>query len=506
MLYGGQAEPQGFSFFTEVEISTIIMITLQMMASALVALLAVNWIFPHILKIAKVKGLVDNPDTRKLQKVPVPVLGGLAVVFGLFAGYMTFVALQGQVSFYVPQRLMPVLLGVSIMLYVGSLDDILGLTPLSRIVTEALVMLGLIYGSGICVDSLHGLFGVGDFTWWIGVPLTVFAGVGIINAYNMVDGVNGLSSGLSITCSCLLGVLSYKRCDYFNAALAFCFAASLVPFLLHNVFGKRSKMFIGDGGTMVMGLLVSWFIMCVLTSENEPTLTKLAEGNKVLGVVAMMVAIACVPVFDTLRVMTARMLRGTSPFHPDKTHLHHVFIAVGVSHSITALSEILINLIVVVIWFATYKAGLSVNAQFVAVIVSAVVLVWGMYFYLNRIVRHDINSWIRTFSLKTHLGHTHWWLALQKWLDKGAYEDYMVIMKEQLEKKTEDMTNKEKDIVAILNYLQGKKSVMVNDIKNESGADPMRVYPILYELEQKEMIEVLTREELGAAKSVRLYE
>lgn len=480
------------------------MMYVRLIVAALMSLVAVDWIFLRILKIAKVKGLVDNPDARKLQKVPVPVLGGLAVMFGLFAGYLAFVALLGQTPLMVTQKLTPVLLCVSVMLYVGSLDDVLGLTPKTRLVIEVLTMLGLIYGSGICIDSFHGVLGIHEFSWWLAVPLTVFAGVGLINAYNMVDGVNGLSSGLSITGACLLGVLSFKRCDYLNAALAFCFAASLFPFLMHNVFGKRSRMFIGDGGTMVMGLLVSWFTMRVLSSENADTLSCLAGRDRDLGVVPMMTAIACVPVFDTLRVMTGRIFRGVSPFKPDKTHLHHVFIAVGVSHSITALSEILINLIVVAIWFVAYRLGLSVNLQLALVLVSAVVLVWGMYFYLSRIVKYDRSSWIRRFSVKTHLGHKTWWLKLQQRLDRGAYEDYLMVLKEQLNKKPEEMTNKEKDIAAILNYLQDKKSVTVEDIKKESGAEPMRVYTILFELEQKDVIEVLEREGLGAARIVRL--
>ena len=111
------------------------------------SLMAVVWIFPGILKIAKVKGLVDNPNARKLQKVPVPVLGGIAVIFGLFAGYLTFLALIGPEPQSVTRSLAPVLLGTSMMLYVGSLDDILGLTPRIRLMIEMLVMLGLIYGS-----------------------------------------------------------------------------------------------------------------------------------------------------------------------------------------------------------------------------------------------------------------------------------------------------------------------------------------------------------------------
>ena len=152
---------------------------------AIASLVSVNWIFLKILSIAKRKGLVDNPNSRKLQKNPVPVLGGLAVVFGLLSGMAVYVAVCMILNTSVTTMgvsLLPIILCCSIMLYVGSLDDILGLTAKSRLIIEVLTMLVLIFGSGLCVDSLHGLWGVENFSWWIAVPLTVFAGVGMINA------------------------------------------------------------------------------------------------------------------------------------------------------------------------------------------------------------------------------------------------------------------------------------------------------------------------------------
>ncbi|MBQ0019119.1 MAG: undecaprenyl/decaprenyl-phosphate alpha-N-acetylglucosaminyl 1-phosphate transferase [Bacteroidales bacterium] len=490
-------------------------IYLQLALSWLMSVYAVHWIFLKILKVAKVKGLVDNPDARKLQKTPVPVLGGIAVFFGLLFGILTFastaivsrgwdvdVLTQGSQLIGIG----PVLMGASIMLYVGALDDIMGLTPRARLVIEMLVMLGVIYGSGMCVDSFHGLWGVGKFSWWIGVPLTVFAGVGIINAYNMVDGVNGLSSGLCMACSVIFGVIFVKRGDVSNAALAFCFAGALVPFYVHNVFGSRSKMFIGDAGTMVMGLLVSWFIIRMLSSKNAETVTALAGEGRVLCVVAMMLAVASVPVFDTLRVMTARVMRGVSPFSADKTHLHHAFIASGVSHLITGLSELLLNLLVVAVWYAVYRAGCCQECQLYVTIGAAVLLVWGTYVFLHYQQKHNTKAFrkFNEMSRVTHLGDKRWWKALQMWLDKGAYEDYFITYKEKLNKKPEDMNNKEKDQLAIVKYLTGKESVNVEDIVKESGADPMRVYPILFEMEQDHVLEVVKREPLGAARVVKL--
>lgn len=469
----------------------------------LISVVSVHWIFLNVLKVAKIKGLVDNPDARKLQKAPVPVLGGVAVFFGLMTGmgaYVTIFKMLGVPTITLDGSLLPVVVSASIMLYLGTLDDILGLTPRIRLVIEVLIMLVIIFGSGLCVNSLHGLWGVYEFSWWIGVPLTVFAGVGIINAYNMVDGVNGLSSGLCITCSVIFAVICFKRVDYADVAIALCFAASLIPFLLHNVFGKRSKMFIGDCGTMVMGTLVSWFMIRILSCENAESLSQLAAGGRELGLVAMMVAVTCVPVFDTLRVMTARMMRKQSPFYPDKTHLHHAFIAVGTSHSITALSEILINVVVVSAWYATYCLGASPDVQLYVVIILSAILVWGTYFVLNGYVKTNPNSSIYRLIQRTHFGDSTWWLNLQTWLDKGAYEDYCVI----INKRTEEMNDKERDTAAIVNYLHDKGAVSVDTIIAEAGAEKLRVYPILFELGQDGFITVMECETMGAPKLVKL--
>ena len=153
----------------------------SLLLSQFSATLAVHWIFLRILKIAKVKGLVDNPNARKLQKTAVPVLGGIAVFFGMLFGLLMAVSLPLVLSAMgvevvdsqkFTSIILPTLLGASVMLYVGSLDDILGLTPKSRLVIEVLVMIGLICGSGLCIDSLHGLWGVDscatDCVCWCG--------------------------------------------------------------------------------------------------------------------------------------------------------------------------------------------------------------------------------------------------------------------------------------------------------------------------------------------------
>lgn len=421
----------------DMDLSVFVIIGLPVVVS----LLAVRWVYFKILKIAKEKNLVDNPDARKLQKVPVPVVGGLAVFFGLLFGLLCGITMMnlfagdiGMLSGIISvNRLLPIVLGMSIMLYVGCMDDIMGLSPKARFLIEILVILGLIYSSGISVDSLHGLWGIDEIPSVVAVPLTIFAGVGIINAINMVDGVNGLSSGLCITCSMLFGLQFFCIGDYVNAVLAFSIASSLFLFFIHNVFGNQSRMFIGDAGTMVMGVLMTWFVMCSMHDAGRGMILDYAYCPT-----AMVVAILSVPVADTLRVMTMRVFHGKSPFSPDKTHLHHAFVGIGVSHSITALSEILIDVIVVAIWYLSVRLGAPLHCQLYTVVLVAAILVWGTYAFLV----HEQNSnsriarWLRGFSPKTHLGSTEWWQRLTYRLDSPEFDEHeRKNLRERLERK-----------------------------------------------------------------------
>ncbi len=385
---------------------------LFLLATAFSSMLMTFWIYFKILAIAKTKNLVDNPDARKLQKQPVPVMGGIAVFFGVICGTL-LASIIGDCG-----DILPIILAMSMMLYVGAIDDIIDLSPRNRIIIEVLAILGIIYGGGACIDCLHGLWGIQSFSWYIAVPLTVFAGVGIINAMNMIDGVNGLSSGLCITFSIMFGIAMIKAHDYPNAMLAFVFAGALVPFLIHNVLGKTSKMFIGDAGTMTMGILMTWYVIQMLRTDHNAHWMHYASKQQ-LGLVALTLAILAVPVGDTLRVMVRRIMRGQSPFKADKTHLHHMLLRYSGSHSITSLMEIGIAIIIVAVWAIAYKTECSIDVQFYLVLCAAMLLVWGTYAYLS--VQDDYNSHaayhIRRQLTRLRQGDKAWWARLQRRID-----------------------------------------------------------------------------------------
>ena len=475
----------------------------SIIVGGLVAFATVNWIYFKILQVAIQKKLVDNPDARKLQKRPIPVVGGLAVFFGVLAGLM---AASMCNHILMPEdsytSLFPILCAMSVMLYIGAMDDILGLTPKSRFIIEIATVVALVFQTGMSIDSFHGMWGVDRFSWWFAVPLTIIAGVGIINAINMIDGVNGLSSGLCIICSILFGIVFVKAQDVANAMLAFTMAAAMVPFYIHNVFGLKSRMFIGDAGTMVMGILMTWFLICLLSSESEVSYYQ--NSNRV-NMIAMSLAILSVPVFDTLRVMTMRVLNKKSPFKPDKTHLHHVFVNVGVSHYITSSVEILLDLLVTGIWGISVLCGAGLNLQLYIVVIVSMLCVWGTYAFIRYQINHstDLLHWLTSFSVRTHLGRTQWWKTLTNWLDKpGDYSDLEVELSLSLEEHInsidEHINFKEQDRKHILEYLKGKAEVHVDDIMENSGAERLRVYPIIFEEVMAGYVVVVKESDTGA--------
>lgn len=382
----------------------------QIIISAILAFLGTLWVHPKVLKIAIMKDLVDNPDARKLQRNPVPVMGGIAVFFGIVIGLCS-----SQVMFNSPSVFM-LISAMLIMLYVGTIDDIMNLTPTTRLVIEILVVMWLMYINRASINNFWGLWGVDIISNWISVPLTIFAAVGIINAINLIDGVNGLSSGYCFMTSTLFAIIFNATDNTVMTILAASAAGAIVPFFLHNVFGGRTKMFIGDGGTLVFGTMMSMFVINILSS-NSMCAPYVANG---IGLVPFVLAVFSIPVFDTIRVMTMRILRGKSPFNPDKTHLHHLFIDLGFSHTGTTLSILSLNLLIIVSWFVAYKYGASVDVQFYIIFAMSFMAT----FVLHKFASNQIKRQGRCYAALQRIGRAmHFekkgvWLKIQKIIDK----------------------------------------------------------------------------------------
>ena len=361
----------------------------------LIALMASQLLHPKMVEIAKLKHITDDPNQRKLQRHPVPVLGGLVVFFGIImgAGLTTYAISYHDAALYISMMLL--------MLTVGTVDDVVNLTPSVRFAVEIGATLCLIFLGGIAVDDFYGLWGLRHVGAWISIPLTIITVVGIINAINLIDGVDGLSSGYCIVACAMFGWYFYTVGDMPMTALACASAGSLIPFFIHNVFGHKSKMFIGDGGTLLMGMVLSIMVLRILTpghfhiaSHDAESLMPLwpdtlaGDRQPIFGLVPFTLAVLSFPICDTLRVMISRVLRHQSPFSPDKTHLHHAFIEIGFNHLRTTATILTLNIFIFALWNALYLTGCSVDTQFYAVVGTTIVLNLSIYYGCQRIAHH----------------------------------------------------------------------------------------------------------------------
>lgn len=384
-----------------------------------VAFVTVWMAFPSVLRMARVWKVYDNPDARKLQRKPVPVLGGVAVYIGILMGTAILLCISYN------KTLVLMLLAMTMLLAVGVIDDRKNLSAGLRFVLEIGVVAVIVSANGNMIDSLHGLWGINELPKWVAYPLSIVAGVGIINAINLIDGVDGYSSGFAMMACLLFGIIYYLARVPGMAIVCLIVMGSVVPFFLHNVFGKKTKMFIGDGGTLMLGTLMTAFVFSIL--KEDSVCAKLETTG--FGLIPFCLAVLSVPVFDTLRVMFGRMLRRTSPFKPDKTHLHHLFIDLGFSHIGTTTAILLMDALVVAAQVAAWALGAGMEMQLYVVVALGILVTLGFYGFMSGQKRRDsmVYRAMQRQGRISHIETTKFWEWMRKLVDdelfiEGRYE------------------------------------------------------------------------------------
>lgn len=272
------------------------------------------------------KNLYDKPDgERKIHDRYVPSLGGIALFSAVFLGF----SVSGFAEL-VPGY--PYLAAALAMLFfTGLKDDIVGLSPLKKLVVEITAALLVIYGSGFLIDNLYGVFGVGAMPGWVSVPLTVFTMIVVMNAFNLIDGIDGLAAGVGILASLFFGVVFWMSGVPAMAVLALFTALVLTGFLFHNF--RPASIFMGDSGSLVIGFLLAVLaVNFVGLGSNSTYVNYFGNTSPVLPAVFLVI-----PLFDTLRVFTKRAITKRSPFSPGTDHIHHVLLGCGLSHAGVAL-------------------------------------------------------------------------------------------------------------------------------------------------------------------------
>ncbi|MCQ2375207.1 MAG: undecaprenyl/decaprenyl-phosphate alpha-N-acetylglucosaminyl 1-phosphate transferase [Salinivirgaceae bacterium] len=386
---------------------------MNIVISFLVAFITTWVIYGRVLRFARRFNVLDTPDARKVQKSPVPVLGGVAVFIGIAVAMVVL-------YFVMPENGMieSLTLVMAVMLAVGTFDDIKDISPTARFIIEILVVLFLMYWSGIRICNFYGLWGYGAvLSAWIYVPLTIVSAVGIMNAINLIDGVDGYSSGFCTMASIMFGIMFYMMGNQLMTVVAAAAAGALIPFFMHNVFGFKSKMFIGDGGTLLMGAIMSIFVLTLL-SQREASL---AMSQKNVGLVPFALAVLSIPVFDTLRVMLGRIIKGKSPFRPDKTHLHHLYLELGFSHVGISVGLVTLDALIVAAWFLSYKMGATISMQLVVVVALAFLSTFVFYPFVRYHKKRNsvVYRILLAIGEASHYERKGFWAWMRNMVDAG---------------------------------------------------------------------------------------
>lgn len=299
---------------------------------------------PSIIDIAEKKKLFDEPNQRSSHTINTPSLGGI----GIFAG--SFFAIVFWTPFQAFGNLQYILCGFIIVFLVGAKDDFLPMDPLKKMIAQLLAAAIITFKTDVRLGSLYDLLG-GDMQLpeWIAIPLSIFTILVIINSFNLVDGINGLAGSLGTVICGTLGCWFFVAGHLELATVAFAMVGAIVAFLRYNF--SPAKIFMGDTGSLLIGLASAVLVLSFidLNYKLPPHI-----NYKLRSVPAVAIGVMIIPLFDTLRVFITRILRGRSPFHADRRHIHHLLVDFGYTHMKATGILVSVN-----IFFITLVLGLQ---------------------------------------------------------------------------------------------------------------------------------------------------
>lgn len=315
--------------------------------SLIVAFVIVYISIPSIVTVAYTKKLFDEPGLRKSHQVRIPNLGGVAIFAGIIISTGLFA------NFKVSGELMPVLIAIVVIFFIGIKDDILIIAPAKKLYGELIAAIIVIGIGNIRFTSLHGFLGINEINYIPSLILTGFVVVVLTNAFNLIDGIDGLASTIGMVVSLTFGSWFMLTGFYNYAILSAALLGCLIAFFGFNVFGRKNKIFMGDTGSLILGLIMSILVI----KFNEANITY--QGiYSIKSAPAVSFGILIVPLFDTMRVFLLRILRGQSPFHPDKNHLHHRVLKLGFSHIESTALITIVNIFFIIMVLTCQSAGL----------------------------------------------------------------------------------------------------------------------------------------------------
>lgn len=352
----------------------------------LLAMVLGQMIIPHVMVISLRKRLFDIPDARKVHQSPISRLGGVTffpVVVLVMCGISMIQLHTGtlHIDFFsrnIIDEMLCLMMGLMLLYIIGITDDLIGVSYRRKFLVQ-LVAAAFIPLAGLQLDSFYGLFGIYHIDTWLSVPLTIGLTVFITNAINLIDGIDGLASGLCMEALVLFGLFFVWEGWWMYALLAAVCVGVLIPFFLHNVFGNASrgrKIFMGDTGSLTLGFILS--LLSIKFIGTMGASASLAGGASLVLVFSFLL----VPCLDVCRVMLGRIRRKMNPFKPDKSHIHHKFLNMGFTPRRSLVLIQLLSLAFIAFTYFLIRMGM-----FAGVVLVLDLLIWtGMNVWFSLII------------------------------------------------------------------------------------------------------------------------
>ncbi|WP_321286058.1 MraY family glycosyltransferase [uncultured Sunxiuqinia sp.] len=298
---------------------------------------------PPIVRISQEKKLFDVPNSRKLNKTVIPTLGGVSIFIGITLSSILFI---GQIEF---PEFRYILAALILLFFIGLKDDILIIAPMKKLLIQVLAAGILVFMGNVQISSLSNLFYLNQISIWMSAPISFMLLLFLINAINLIDGIDGLAASITMLVSSILGVCFLITGHFAYTILSFAVAGSLLAFLRFNLWGKENKIFMGDTGSLILGCLLGILAIKFLSfNVTAPEMVKIHNAPNFI------LSLLIVPVTDTLRVFAIRLYQKRSPFSADMNHIHHILIRSGMQH---------IQASVFLILYTLFFVSLSISSQ-----------------------------------------------------------------------------------------------------------------------------------------------
>lgn len=330
---------------------------------------------PLVVKMCNMNGIYDLPNARKVHKHAIPRLGGTLFMPSLGVGVVITLLIMYQglnEDFEIGVSNVMMVVGAILIYLIGIIDDLKGLKATHKFIIQTIAAL-LFPLCNLMISNLHGLFGIYDIPVWVGYPLTVFIILLIVNAMNLIDGIDGLASGLAFLILGSFAYLYYQLGAYLFCLISASLAGATLAFFIFNMYGKvgRLKTFMGDSGSLFLGYVIAYLAIKYQMSQ-EPIGFPYREESLLISF-----TLVFIPCIDVIRVALWRKFNGKAMFDPDKTHLHHRIMQMGLDMHQTLAVIITLFISICLINYGLYVGGLET-----AYIVGVDIFIYSIFIWI----------------------------------------------------------------------------------------------------------------------------